>query len=75
MDSQGRISLPRRWRARKLQEPAEVVVVKKGDLLLVKPRVKPDLTRYFDAVSIDIDPEDFVDYARLKRALLGRYHR
>jgi len=72
VDEQGRISLPARWRASKLRGTDEVVVVEKGELLLVKPKGKPDLTRHFDAVEVDVDPKSFADYSRLKKAILGR---
>ena len=73
VDAQGRISLPARWRSRKLHDSGEVIVIEKGDVLLVKPRVKPDLTRHFDSVEVDVDPKDFADYSRLKRAVFGRH--
>ena len=72
VDAQGRISLPARWRNKKIDDSGEVIVIEKGDVLLVKPRVKPDLTKYFDSVQIDIDPQDFADYAKLKKHTLGR---
>ena len=73
VDAQGRISLPARWRSKKLHDSGEVIVIERGDVLLVKPRVKPDLTRHFDSVEVDVDPKDFADYSRLKRAALGRH--
>jgi AbrB family looped-hinge helix DNA binding protein len=72
VDAQGRISLPARWRSKRILGSGEVIVIEKGDVLLVKPRVKPDLTKHFDSVEIDVDPDDFGDYARLKKRLLGR---
>ena len=72
VDAQGRISLPAGWRASKLQGSKEVVVVEKGDLLLVKPKGKTDLTKHFDAVEVDMDPRDFADYSKFKKAILGR---
>lgn len=72
VDSQGRISLPVRWRNERLHKSSEVIVIEKGDLLLVKPRVKPDLTRHFDSVEVDLSSSDFTDYSRLKKTVLGR---
>ena len=40
--------------------------------MLVKPRVKPDLTRHFDSVEVDVDLKDFAEYSRFKKAVLGR---
>jgi bifunctional DNA-binding transcriptional regulator/antitoxin component of YhaV-PrlF toxin-antitoxin module len=72
VDGQGRISLPARWRASKLRGSDEVVVVERGELLLVKPKGKPDLTKHFDTVEIDVDPRNLTDYSRLKEMILGR---
>ncbi len=72
VDAQGRISLPARWRSKRIHDSREVIVIEKGNVLLVKPKVKPDLTRHFDSVEIDVDSQDFVDYSRLKKAILGR---
>ncbi len=72
VDAQGRISLPASWRARRLGDSDDVVVIEKDGVLLVKPKAKPDLTRYFDAVPVDVDPKDFDDYSKLRKAILGR---
>jgi len=72
VDSQGRISLPARWRSKNLHDANEVIVIEKGDVLLVKPRVKPDLTRHFDSVEVDVDLKDFAEYSRFKKAVLGK---
>jgi len=73
VDAQGRISLPARWRTRSLPDSGEVIVIEKGDVLLVRARAKPDLTRHFDSVQVDVDPKDFLDYSRFKKAVLGRH--
>jgi bifunctional DNA-binding transcriptional regulator/antitoxin component of YhaV-PrlF toxin-antitoxin module len=72
VDAQGRVALPAKWRARKLRDTDEVVLVEKGEVLLLKPRVKPDLTKHFDMVDVDIDPKAFSDYSKLKKTILGR---
>ena len=72
VDAQGRISLPVGWRASRLQGSKEVVVVERGELLLVKPKRRPDLTKHFDAVEVDVDPRDFADYSKFKKTILGR---
>ena len=53
----------------------EVVVVEKGELLLVNAKRKPDLTKHFDSVVVGVDPKDFSDYSSLKKAVLGRGRR
>lgn len=37
---------------------------------MVKPRKRGDLTKHFDALEVDLEPKDFTDYNRLKKALL-----
>lgn len=46
--------------------------VERGEVLLLKPRTKPDLTKHFDIAKVEVDPKAFSDYSRLKRAILGR---
>ena len=41
-------------------------MVSKGDKLIILPR-KPDLTRYFD--SIEVDVKSFSDYHELRKEL------
>jgi DNA-binding transcriptional regulator/RsmH inhibitor MraZ len=72
VDAQGRVALPAKWRARELRNTNEVVVVERGNVLLLKPRTKPDLTKHFDAATVTVDPIAFSDYSRLKRAIFGR---
>ena len=72
VDAQGRIALPAKWRTKALKETREVYVIEKDDYLLVRPLRRGDLTKYFDAVEVDVEPEDFQDYNRLKKVLLSR---
>lgn len=69
IDSQGRISLPSEW-CKKLSTN-EILIFYNGETLILKPKRDPDLTKHFDSVATDIDPEDFEDYHRLKRLLLS----
>jgi len=71
IDSQGRIALPAKWRAKVLKKTREVYILEKDDYLLVTPRRRGDLTKHFDAIEVDVEPEDFLDYNRLKKALLA----
>ncbi len=75
MDARARISLPSRWRKKQLHELREVTVIEKGNMLLVKPKVKPNLTRHFNSVEIDANPDDFTDYSKLKKTFLRRRSR
>ena len=70
VDSQGRVSLPPDWRREMLGENAEVYILREGENLVVKPKRQPDLTAYFDSITVDINPDDFRDPHRLRKALL-----
>ena len=70
VDSQGRVSLPSDWRRDVLGKGSEVYIVREGENLVVKPKRRPDLTAHFDSITVDVDPEAFVDPHRLKKALL-----
>ncbi len=72
VDRQGRIALPREWRSKSLKGKREVVVMERDDFLLIRPRSKVDLTKFFDTVEVDVDPKAFVDYGSLKKALLKK---
>ena len=70
VDSQGRIALPADWRRDVLSNGKEVVVQREGDLLILRARQKPDLTKLIDSLEIDLPPEAWKDWHTLKRALL-----
>ena len=70
VDSQGRIALPAEWRREVLDNDREVVVQREGDLLILRARKKPDLTRLFDALEVDLPTDAFEDWKKLKNALL-----
>jgi len=70
VDRQGRIALPRHWRSKSLKEAKEVIVVEQDESLLIRPRRRADITRYFDSIEVDVNPKAFGDYALLKRELL-----
>ena len=69
VDNEGRIVLPKTWRVRALGKIDEVLVIEKEDSLVTRPKRKADLTKYFDAVKVDIDPKVFEDYKSLRKAL------
>lgn len=70
VDSQGRISLPVEWRRQVLGDADEVYVFRDEESLVVKARREPDLAEHFDSVPVDVEPEAFKDYRRLKKTLL-----
>jgi bifunctional DNA-binding transcriptional regulator/antitoxin component of YhaV-PrlF toxin-antitoxin module len=70
VDQQGRIALPRDWRSKSLKGAKEVIVVEQDDSLLIRPRRRADITKYFESIEVDVDPKGFADYSLLKRELL-----
>lgn len=70
VDSQGRIALPADWRRDALSDDKEVVVQREGDLLILRARQKPDLTKHINSLEINLPPEAWEDWRSLKRALL-----
>jgi len=55
VDKQGRIILPSEWRKEELKESDEVFIIKEKGVLKIIPKRKPDLTKYFDSVDLDVD--------------------
>ena len=39
--------------------------------MLVKPKGRPDLTKHFDAVEVDVNARDLADYSKFKKTILG----
>lgn len=70
VDERGRIALPSEWRSKRLRGNREVVLTERDESLIIRPRRKIDLTRYFDSIAVDVDPGAFKDYKVLKKALL-----
>jgi len=69
IDRQGRLVLPREWRAQVLKEKDEVVLLMSEDSLKIVPR-NIDLSRYVN--SIEVDVENFADYHALRRELRAK---
>jgi len=69
VDSQGRVSLPSDWRRDVLGDGSEVVLTREGELIIIKARKKPDLTKFFDSLETDVPPEAWKDWHTLKNAL------
>ena len=65
-DSQGRLTLPAQWRKKVLGSSHEMCMILDGESLIVKPRHEPDLSRYFDSVTVNVEPEGFEEYHKLK---------
>ena len=71
VDNLGRITLPSKWRKKYLKKTKSVKIRMEKEKLIIEPAEEPDLTKYFDAIEIDIDSNAFEDYKKLKKALLG----
>ncbi len=69
VDKNGRIVLPKEFRS-KLRDRVVLAIVR-GDILTITPVRRKNLTSFFDLVEVDIPPEAFSDYNRLKNALLA----
>jgi len=55
VDKQGRITLPSNWKKKELKDGDEVFIIKEKGILKIIPKKKPDLTKYFDSVDLDVD--------------------
>ena len=69
VDSHGRISLPSDWR-KKYLERDEVIIIRREDKLIIKPKKLRPLSDFFDTVDVDLKA-DLSDWYEVKRELLG----
>jgi bifunctional DNA-binding transcriptional regulator/antitoxin component of YhaV-PrlF toxin-antitoxin module len=67
VDNQGRILLPREWRARHLKGKKAIIICK-GDLVEIRPFSKSDLTKYFDKVQVDLK-SDLSEWHKVRKEL------
>ena len=67
VDGQGRIHLPKEWRDRYLKGK-KAIILSKGDIVEIRPFIKPDLTNYFDKIEIDLK-SDLSDWHQVKKEL------
>ena len=69
IDSQGRISLPADWRKEHLQQTEEVIILRHGEDLIIKPKKTEQLSTFFDSIKVDLE-NDLSDWHAIKRELL-----
>ncbi len=69
VDSEGRVRLPQRILRRLRGRLLEVEV--RGDEIILRPVNPPKLEELLDSVEVDVDPEAFTDYSRLRKLLLS----
>ncbi len=55
VDKQGRITLPSNWKKKELKDSDKVFIIMEKGILKIIPKKKPDLTKYFDSVDLDVD--------------------
>ncbi|RLI75808.1 AbrB/MazE/SpoVT family DNA-binding domain-containing protein [Archaeoglobales archaeon] len=67
VDKQGRLVLPKEWRE-KIIKGNKVLLRLKEDSIEIIPVKRPDLTKYFDSIEMDIRT-DLSDWKSLKREL------
>ena len=72
LDPQGRLLIPSDWRRDVLEGANEVVIMKFKDHIKVAPISRRSLTEFFDMVEVDVEPEVFMDYHRLRAVLMGK---
>ena len=70
VDSQGRISLPADWRKEYLGETGEVIILRRGENLVVKPKRSEKLSSFFDSVEVELK-SDLADWHAVKKELLN----
>lgn len=74
LDPQGRLLIPSDWRRKVLGGSSEVVIIRFKDHIKVTPLARKSLTEFFDMVEVDVKPEVFMDYHRLRAALMEKKH-
>jgi len=70
VDSQGRISLPADWRREVLGGAEGVVLIRRGEELVVRPKRSRRPSEFFDSIEVDLD-SDISDWHAVKRELLN----
>ena len=69
VDSQGRISLPADWRREHLGETEDVIILRRGEDLVIKPKRAEKISSFFDSVEVELE-NDLADWHAVKRELL-----
>ena len=70
IDSQGRISLPVDWRKEVLGDAKGVIIIRRGEELVVRPKRRRKLSEFFDSIEVDLE-SDLSDWHAVKRELLN----
>jgi len=70
IDSQGRISLPIDWRREVLRDAEGVIIVRRGEELVVRPKRSRRPSEFFDSIEVDLE-SDLSDWHSVKKELLN----
>ena len=70
IDSQGKISLPADWRREHLQQTDDVIILRHGEDLIIKPKKTEKISAFFDSIEIGLE-NDLSDWHAIKRELLN----
>ena len=74
LDPQGRLLIPGEWRREVFGGSSKVVMRRFKDHIIVMPFSRKSLTEFLDIIEVDVSPEVFRDYHRLKAVLMGKPH-
>lgn len=70
IDAQGRISLPVDWRRDVLGDADGVIIIRRGEELVVRPKRSRRPSEFFDTIEVDLE-SDLSDWHAVKRELLN----
>lgn len=69
IDSQGRFTIPAKWREKVIKKNSkEVIVLMYPNYLKILPKKQVSLAKYFDKIKIE-NIEDLTDYSRVRKAI------
>ena len=68
IDSQGRFTIPSKWREKAIKNSKEVIVLMYPNYLKILPKKQVSLTKYFDKIKIE-NIEDLTDYHWVRKAI------
>lgn len=69
IDSQGRISLPADWRREHLEQTDDVIIIRHGEDLIIKPKKIENISTFFDSIEVELE-NDLSDWHAIKQELL-----
>ncbi len=67
VDKQGRLVLPKEWRER--VQTSSVILILRGDTIILKPYRPPDITKYFDRIEVKLEA-DLSEWKSVRRELV-----